>query len=303
MDDFAEDGIIDFDSIVDRDKCRQLLANIKSRRSFTNELFLTEKEYLDNPQHKGVNPIPGRNLLEAFDNALGFIEENPTTVTALTHLLGPGYQILDKKIVCGTPELWLPEWLVQRIRGNPVNNLGAYVRPEYRDITYFYGIDFHQDIIDWPNRSADFLTLYVYLHPVTIHDAPLYVLPGSHRLGATVFPHSLTQLSDAPLIWRYTDGRGGIVDCRQRVLIGDTGYVALWHPCTLHGTQPDTADKERISLRYLFAKAENAAPAGVDVVNTTLRGLLTLVETRQDLEEDGTARLRRNIINTLRSND
>ena len=66
--------------------------------------------------------------------------------------VGEGYEILNKKIVCGVPESSVPPWLRARILGNPVNNLGAYVRPEYRDITYFYGIDFHQDLIDYKNR-------------------------------------------------------------------------------------------------------------------------------------------------------
>ena len=65
------------------------------------------------------------------------------------------------------PATAVPDWLKARILGNPVNNLGAYVRPQYRDVTYFYGIDFHQDLIDYKAREADFLTLYVYLHPVT----------------------------------------------------------------------------------------------------------------------------------------
>ena len=27
-------------------------------------------------------------------------------------------------------------------------NLGEFIKPKYRDITYFRGIDFHQDIIE-----------------------------------------------------------------------------------------------------------------------------------------------------------
>ena len=93
----------------------------------------------------------------------------------MTALLGPGYEILNKKVVCGVPARSIPDWLKTRIHGNPVNNLGAYVRPQNRDVTYFYGIDFHQDLIDYKEREADFLTLYVYLHPVTRADAPLYL--------------------------------------------------------------------------------------------------------------------------------
>jgi len=188
----------------------------------------------------------------------------------------------------------VPEWLRARIAGNPVNNLGAFVKPEYRDVTYFYGIDFHQDLIDFKGRDADFITLYIYLHPVTAMDAPLYLLEGSQALGATVFPHDLTR--DDAQHWRYGDGRGGEARVRQLILTGDAGYAAMWHACTLHGTQPDAADHERISLRYLFGPAEGGGE-GMARVNATLRGPLRLSDTREDLAADGSARMKQNSVN------
>jgi hypothetical protein len=208
-------------------------------------------------------------------------------------LLGEGYETLNKKVVCGVPAKSVPAWLKARITDNPVNNLGAYVRPEYRDITYFYGIDFHQDLIDFKGRDADFVTLYVYLHPVGAHDAPLYLLEGSHRLGATVFPHDLARDGEG---WRYRDRRGGEVATRQIMLVGGSGFAAVWHACTLHGTQPDAADNERLSLRYLFAKRPGVR-AGLDAVNANLRGPIRLGDTRADLDEHGAARIKANTVN------
>src|SRR5579863_7032960 len=49
-------------------------------------------------------------------------------IGVLANLLGDNYVVLDKKLVCGVPETWLPDWLIRRIKGNPVNNLGPYVR-------------------------------------------------------------------------------------------------------------------------------------------------------------------------------
>ena len=138
---------------------------------------------------------------------------------AVTALLGPGYEILNRKVVCGVPADAVPAWLRQRILGNPVNNLGAYVKPQYRDVTYFYGIDFHQDLIDYQAREADFITLYIYLHPVTRADAPLYLLEGSHALGGSVFPHDLTRTTEDA--WRYRNGAYGETTSRQRILTGD----------------------------------------------------------------------------------
>ena len=238
--------------VVDPAAAARLLADIRALRRFDESLFLSEAEFDADPQYKGVNPRPDRNLLERFERRLGLVEAEPRIAEAMTALLGPGYEILDKKLVCGVPAKAVPEWLKARIHGNPVNNLGAYVRPEYRDITYFYGIDFHQDLIDHPAREADFLTLYVYLHQVERHDAPLYLLENSHRFGGTVFPHKLKREWEG--YWSYADGRGQECRARQVMLTGRAGFAAFWHACTLHGTQPDAADCERISLRYLLAK-------------------------------------------------
>ena len=183
--DFAERGYHRFDQPVDPEAAGRLLARLRADRRYDASLFQTEAEFDADPQYRGVNPRPGRNLLERFDRELGFVEEAPQVVSALTALLGPGYRIMDRKVVCGVPAKSVPAWLKARIAGNPVNNLGAYVKPAYRDVTYFYGIDFHQDLIDFKEREADFITLYVYLHRVTRADAPLYVLENSHSLGAS----------------------------------------------------------------------------------------------------------------------
>ena len=207
--DFIRDGAHLFDQPVDPRACAGLLARIRATRDFGSSLFLSEAEFDADPQYTGVNPRPGRNLLERLEDDLGFVEQAPQLVEGITTLLGPGYEILNKKVVCGVPAGSVPDWLKARILGNPVNNLGAYVRPQYRDVTYFYGIDFHQDLIDYKAREADFLTLYIYLHPVTRADAPLYLLEGSHKLGGSVFPHNLTRIGDTD--WLYVNGEHGEV--------------------------------------------------------------------------------------------
>ena len=291
-----EHGFHVFTPGVDQAAAASLLARIKAARAFDAGLFLSEAEFDADPQYTGVNPRPGRNLIDAFDDGLGFVERDEAITSALTDLLGADYQCLNRKLVCGVPRDWVPGWLRKRIAGNAVNNLGAYVKPQFRDVTYFYGIDFHQDLIDFKDREADFVTLYVYLHPVTRKDAPLFLLEDSHKLAGTLFPHDLTRTGDAE--WLYRDRRGGEMAVRQHLLVGDTGYAALWHACTLHGTQPDAADHERISLRYLFAKGGSAS-TGIDAVNATLSGPLSLNATRPDLAADGSAAIKSNVVNQI----
>jgi hypothetical protein len=280
---------------VDPRAAAALLSKITAQRRFDDSLFLSEAAFDADPRFTGVNPRPGCNLLEAFDEELAFVEQDIGLQAALDALFGVGgAEILLKKLICGVPAESVPDWLKVRIAGNPVNNLGAYVRPEYRDVTYFYGIDFHQDLIDHPDREADFITLYVYLHDVGLHDAPLFLLENSHRLGGSLFPHDLTRTPEG---WTYRDGRGGVVETRQHLLTGPAGYAALWHACTLHGTQPDAADNARLSLRYLIARKPGAAPAGIDAVNATLQGPLSLSATRRDLDARGAAVIKANSVN------
>ena len=298
LDHFRDHGFADLGRIVDPTACAALLSEIRRRRRFDADMFLTERAFLADPQMKGVNPRPGCNMLEGLTDYLESVERHESLGRLLKELLGPGYAILNKKLVCGVPERWIPDWLVQRIKGNPVNNLGAYVRPEYRDVTYFYGIDFHQDIIDWSGREADFVTLYVYLHGVGPAEAPLQLLADSHRLGATRFPHRLEQSGSDAAAWRYGGDRDDEMACRQTMLVGGAGFAALWHPFTLHGTQPHAGDGERISLRYLIAKGDGAPPAFIDAVNAEIAGARSMDETRSDLGEDGSPILRGNAINS-----
>ncbi len=294
VDDFIQSGRHLFPEPLDPIAATTLLTEIRKARAFDHTLFLSEAEFDADPQYVGVNPRPGRNLLDQFEPLLGFVEQAPSIVEAVSALLGPDYQILNRKIVAGVPESAVPEWLRKRIKGNPVNNLGAFVRSNARDVTYFYGIDFHQDVIDYKDREADFITLYIYLHPVTLADAPLFVLEGSHALGATLFPHDLRR--DGEGYWLYGDRQGQERRVRQEVLTGPTGQAAMWHACTLHGTQPDAADHERVSLRYLLTRG-GAEHAGIDRVNATLSGPLSLSATRRDLADDGSAQIRGNIVN------
>jgi hypothetical protein len=295
LDDFARRGFHLFEQPVDPAAAASLLAQLRADRRYDDSLFQTEAEFDADPQYRGVNPRPGRNLLDQFSDQLGFVEQAPHIVEGLTRLLGPGYRIMDRKVVCGVPAKAIPPWLKGRIAGNPVNNLGAYVKPQNRDVTYFYGIDFHQDLIDFKEREADFVTLYVYLHRVTRADAPLFVLENSHSLGASVFPHDLIQ-AGASDDWLYRNGAVGEANTRQVVLTGEAGFTAVWHACTLHGTQPDDGDEERISLRYLLAPADGVR-AGLHTVNDGLSVPLSLEATRVDLNAAGAAAIKANTVN------
>lgn len=291
--DFVPDGFCSLGRAYDPKQCQALLEQVHELRDF-DDLFLEEEEFRRDPQMKGVNPRSGRNLLAKL--GADFVFENPTFDAAMRRLLGYTYRPLDYKFVMGVPDTWLPAWLVEETKGLAVANLGPYIRPEHRDITYFHGIDFHQDLIDFKNRPADFVTAYVYLSDTDESTSPLYVVPRSHEWGATTFPHNLSE-RNGMLHYVADEGEG---DYEKLMLTGPAGSLYCWHPLTLHGTKPHRADKPRISIRILV---ERAAPrphgTDLDLANDLIRGPISLLETRQDLDESGTARIRGNKINTL----
>lgn len=278
---FSENGFVDMGRAVDVKECERTLAKIRSTRPWGLSLFLEETKFRENPVMKGVNPTKGRNILEKVDTS--FVEDNYSIKEYLRAILGPVTVTLDKKAVAAIPTEWIPTWVKREIEARPVPNLGAYIKPDYRDITYFHGIDWHQDIIDYPDRFADFITLYVYLDDVGHQDSPLQVIPKSHLQGADVFPHEMAKYADLD---RYT-------------LCGPAGSAYIWHSCVLHGTQPSpgaNVAQNRISLRYVVAKA-GANGYLLDEVNGKINGPLCLRETRRDLDQKGHGILKGNQIN------
>lgn len=291
---FPDNGFSQLGSIIEISKCKDLLDSVYSTRKFDSDLFLNEDEFKSKPIMKGTNPTRGGfNLAEKFD--LSFIEENKLFKSAVSDILGNNYQILLKKFVMGTPESIMPDWVVKHTKGHKVANLGPYIKPIYRDITYFHGIDWHQDIIDYPSFVSDFITVYIYLENVTSETSPLYVVPKSHIFGATIFPHNIEIKSNFKM--KYSDDFGNSDEFDYKTLLGSAGSVNLWHSNTLHGTQPHIYSKPRISLRYLIQKKPNL----IDLANRNSTGFHSLKNTRLDLDSNGNHLLKGNSINSIKN--
>lgn len=302
---FASQGIYFFPAPFDVKQASALRRDILAVRDFGKELFLSQEEFEANPRHLSVNPIPGRNLLERFADQVEFLEKDPLFCECLTDLLDEGYDIFHKKIIGAVPENRIPAWLIDQLRGNMSNNLGAYVKPEFRDITYLFGSDFHMDVIDrfkWPDGSPrkHFITLYVLLEDVTEAKAPLVVMPESHRFGATVYPHDLEHKTADR--WVYCDRRGRSMHLQHRLLTGGPGTCAMWHSCLLHGASVNLSDTPRISLRFIISpKSDDESCKLKDVVNRSLDGPLFLEdnEYHTDLDEKGRVMLKHSSISKI----
>ena len=279
--DFIDNGFVDLGSVLDKTKCDELIKKVHGTRNFGPELFIDEKQHRINPRWTKNNPGPGINLTEKFD--LDFIENNDSFKNSMTRVLGPDYKIMHKSFVVGVPTDWLPEWVKNDTEDLMDANLGAWIKPEFQDMTYFRGIDFHQDLIDYKSRLSDFITLYVYLDNVDMKMSPLIIIPKSHVFGATKFPHDLKIELDTENCL-YSDTRGNTTNLNYKFLTGNSGQLYFWSALTLHGTQAQMADKSRISLRYLIERSKISGEFLIDKFNETINFDLSLDSTRNYLE-------------------
>ena len=286
-------GFYVFKELLNKESIDNVYKKIREKRKFGSSLFQTEEEYNLERTHLKHNPSKTFNFLNQFNDDLKFIEENKAIKSLITELLGEDYEVVIRKAICGVPASWLPEWVKSKIEGVNAPNLGPYIKEEFRDITYFRGLDYHQDIIDWPKGKTNldpstFFVLYVYIHEVGISDSPLHVLKNSHKLGATLFPHKLEKNKND--LWIYEDDKGEKIECKEYVLPNKPGYAAMWHNCTLHGTTPveNESGKFRVSLRYLIGKSNsNFQKTYIDEINSNIKGELKPIRTRKDIDELG----------------
>lgn len=289
---FVEEGYAIFQKFIDTAACEKLISNISNRKTLNN-IFLSEKEFEDAPIMRGVNPRPGRNLAEQLPMNSVYQSENFKNL--MQQIFGSNFSVMDCKLVMGIPTHDLPEWLSDRIKNNLVNNLGPYVKPAYRDITYFHGIDYHQDIIDYPEKLSQFITAYIYLDKVTSEDAPIHIMEKSHKLGCSIFPHNISKNGNE---YTYKNDFGLELLCSEKVLLGNPGDFFIWHPATLHGTRPSKSLTPRLSLRLLIeCSTELSENSWLQKTNSSILGPLQINKTRNDLDKHGAARIRGNKIN------
>jgi hypothetical protein len=257
---FAENGFVKLDKMLDQEKCIELYKSLKNNRNWGINLFQSEQDFLnefkDKP-FKKINPGKGiQNLVDEYN--LDFIEKNKSINQFLNKILGSNYEIMLSKFVVAVPEKWIPDY-VKKGKVKLETNYNQYMKKKYRDVTYFRGIDYHMDSIDWENQDNQFITMYVYLNKVDKFMSPLNIIKKSHIFGHTSFPHFVIDHPTEKYL-EYSLDNKNFEKFDKEILIGETGSVFLWTSNTLHGTAPTLSEKEnfRISLRYLIKKNKNS---------------------------------------------
>jgi hypothetical protein len=292
---FLNEGYCLLPLFFEKNKIKKLKTAVAKTRNF-KKIFVSQKYFSKKQEYKGTNPRPGRNLAEKLDT--NFIFSNKNFRKELEIILGSRCKILDYKFVVAVPNKIIPKWIVNIIDNDPIANMGGFIKEKYRDMTYFRGIDFHQDIIDYPDRPSDFITVYIYLDKVTNKTSPLYILKKSHLLGASIFPHNLKKIKNDLFEYRNDYNKRKLVKLFR--FTGKAGSIYCWNSNLLHGTQPHNENKPRISMRILVEKnSAQDSKCLLDVGNKMIKGNLTLTKTRTDLTSTGKPKIKKNIIKNL----
>jgi hypothetical protein len=280
-------------NFFNKDDCKKILNLVKKNRDF-NKIWISENDFNKNKILKTVNPRPGRNLIEKLDTK--FIFSNPKFIELINKILGSKWKVLDYKFVAALEKKMVPNWVQKKIEDTFIPNLGRFVKENYRDITYFRGIDFHQDIIDFPHKKSDFITCYIYIEDVDKNSSPLIVFPKSHIYGAQKFPHKISKVSYKT--YKYFKNNKQYMKLKSEELVGKSGTLYFWHPCILHGTQPTIDNKFRVSIRILIEKNQILRSGIIDDVNKNITGRLSLKKSRSDIDNNtGKYLIKGNFIN------
>jgi len=276
--DFLKNGVMVARGKINFLKCKKLYNSVFNTYKWGKNMFRSKNDFLKNPSFLKTNP--GRykyNLALKYD--LSFIEKNKNLEKILKEVVGPKYEIILKKFVVAVPERWVPTWLKKRIKKQLIPNLGNYLLPEFRECTYFRGIDFHMDQIDHKNDSSRYITLYIYLNPVSKNMSPLNMIEKSYLNGAKKFPHNVKKYKK-----NHVKVYGRIL--KNRLLVGNAGDFFIWSGLNLHGTQPNLYENPRISLRYTIKQKRGLKNKTLlNQLYKNIKGNIGMKKIRDDINE------------------
>ena len=161
---FLENGWSQIDLTIDKKKYDIISNEVINSRPWNEEIFRTYDDVFNNPRHIDIS-VKKNNFNLAENLNLDFIEKN-FEFNQVTLITTPGndYEVILKKFVVSMPEHIIPKWLNPILEKKLDGNLAQYIKPKFRDISYFSGIDYHMDLLDYPNFDGDYLTVYIYFY-------------------------------------------------------------------------------------------------------------------------------------------
>ncbi|MGA1121329.1 MAG: phytanoyl-CoA dioxygenase family protein [bacterium] len=111
-------------------------------------------------------------------------------------------------------------------------------------------VDWHQDWAFYPHTNADLLAVGIMIDDIDENNAPLMIVPGSHR-GKTLNHHFQGVFSGS------VNPDSENIDLSTAVkLTGSAGSASFHHVKALHGSSPNFSNRPRRLLLFEYASAD-----------------------------------------------
>jgi ectoine hydroxylase-related dioxygenase (phytanoyl-CoA dioxygenase family) len=111
-------------------------------------------------------------------------------------------------------------------------------------------VEWHQDWAFYPHTNDDLAAVGVMMDDMEMANGPLLIVPGSHR--GPVFDHH----ADGVFCGAMDPGRGECDFASAIPLTGKAGSITVHHVRAVHGSAPNTSDRDRRLMLFQFRAAD-----------------------------------------------
>ncbi|MCB4823313.1 phytanoyl-CoA dioxygenase family protein [Roseicella aerolata] len=113
-------------------------------------------------------------------------------------------------------------------------------------------VEWHQDWAFYPHTNDDLAAVGVMMDDMALENGPLLIIPGSHK-DPVVYDH---HGEDGCFCGAMDPGKKEVDYARAVPLTGKAGSITIHHVRAVHGSAPNTSDRDRRLLLFQFRAAD-----------------------------------------------
>jgi ectoine hydroxylase-related dioxygenase (phytanoyl-CoA dioxygenase family) len=129
-------------------------------------------------------------------------------------------------------------------------------------------VEWHQDWAFYPHTNDDLAAVGVMMDDMALENGPLMIVPGSHR--GPVHDHH----ADGRFCGAMDPATCGVDFARAVPLTGRAGSITVHHVRAVHGSAPNTSNRDRRLLLFQYRAADAwpllGFPAGIEAFDALL---------------------------------
>jgi ectoine hydroxylase-related dioxygenase (phytanoyl-CoA dioxygenase family) len=156
------------------------------------------------------------------------------------HLNDPAYADLVRHpgIVAALCDLWGPNLRFDTAKLN------------MKSAGFGAAVEWHQDWAFYPHTNDDLAAVGVMMDDMALENGPLMIIPGSHR--GPIYDHH----ADGCFCGAMDPETCGVDFSKAIALTGPAGSITIHHVRAVHGSAPNTSDRDRRLLLFQFRAAD-----------------------------------------------